>query len=82
MRSHERLDEKQPSAPRVGSLKTIWSHFNPLYHSFTVNQGKVFFLMVSVHVHLQYGCICANVNASAQRGDVFPIVIALCCNIS
>lgn len=43
---------------------------------------RLFFLITFVHVFLQYDCMCANTDESAPKGDVFPIVIALCCNIS
>lgn len=64
----------EPSALRVGSLKTIWSHFNPLYLSFTVNQGRDFFPIVSACVCVwTYGCMCmcANRVVIARRGMFF-----------
>lgn len=36
------IKKTEPSAMRAGSPKTIWSHFNPLYHFFTVNQDRLF----------------------------------------
>lgn len=54
--------------PGVGSQKTIWSHFNPLYHSFTVKYGREGLCVVVVCIY-SYSCTHTHMHS----GMVLPL---------